>query len=219
MSSKLFTDEDKSTLERLIRQAQIQPEPTGPNFGPAPNWWRTQGVQGQQKPSSQMGDEWTEEGIVSKVEKEKREQMENIERKKMEQAEKMDSTLDALLKYLPALAQLGAVGTSTMQGNVPQTLYYLRKLAQSADVSQAEKREISKLQNEIKRLKTDLEKTEKERKNRSQSPAAPKRGKKRGKGVTKKANPWLDHCKQVQKDNPELKWGEVLKKAKTSYKK
>lgn len=32
-------------------------------------------------------------------------------------------------------------------------------------------------------------------------------------------NPWIIHCKAYQKAHPSLKWSEVLKAAKSSYKK
>ena len=35
----------------------------------------------------------------------------------------------------------------------------------------------------------------------------------------RKENPWLTHVKKVKKENPELKFKDVLKKAKKSYKK
>lgn len=35
----------------------------------------------------------------------------------------------------------------------------------------------------------------------------------------KRKNPWLEHVKQVKKDNPGLSYKEVLKKAKESWKK
>ena len=37
--------------------------------------------------------------------------------------------------------------------------------------------------------------------------------------VEKKVNPWLSHVKQVKKENPKLGFKDVLKKAKTTYKK
>ena len=228
--SRVFTDEDKSTIEQLIRQAQIQPEPTGPSSQyPEPNWWRTQEVQSQQAPSSQVGDEWTKEGRKRRIEKEDRQQLEDIERKRAEREERLDDTLKALLKYLPSLAQIGATATSAMSGNVPQTLYYLRKLAEQQGTSASEKKELDKLRNEIKRLQEDLEKTKKkgevESAQESQPQPRAKKGnrKKRGKGVksggTRKPNAWVEHCKKVQKENAGMKWGDVLKKAKDSYKK
>lgn len=31
------------------------------------------------------------------------------------------------------------------------------------------------------------------------------------------ANVWIQHCKEYQKKNPNMKWGQVLKEAKKSY--
>ena len=36
--------------------------------------------------------------------------------------------------------------------------------------------------------------------------------------MTKKENPWLTHVKKVKIDNPKMKFKEVLKEAKKSYK-
>jgi len=38
-------------------------------------------------------------------------------------------------------------------------------------------------------------------------------------GKTRKENPWLTHVKKVKKKNPEMKFKDVLKEAKKSYKK
>lgn len=35
----------------------------------------------------------------------------------------------------------------------------------------------------------------------------------------KKVNPWLEHCKEVRKNNPSISYKEVLKLAKVSYNK
>jgi len=35
----------------------------------------------------------------------------------------------------------------------------------------------------------------------------------------KKENPWLNHVKKIRAENPKLQFKEVLKKAKTTFKK
>lgn len=37
--------------------------------------------------------------------------------------------------------------------------------------------------------------------------------------IMKKENPWLTHVKKVKEENPEIKFKEVLQKAKKTYKK
>jgi hypothetical protein len=37
--------------------------------------------------------------------------------------------------------------------------------------------------------------------------------------MAKKENPWLDHVKSTMKKNPKLKFKDVLKEAKKTYKK
>ena len=37
--------------------------------------------------------------------------------------------------------------------------------------------------------------------------------------MQRKANPWMSHVKKVKAANPGMKYSDVLKKAKTSYKK
>lgn len=198
-----WTEQDENTLLRKIKQAQLQPEPTGPQQIPEPNWWRTPQVASQQAPLSQVSDDYTKEGRQRLVEKEKREQIDLLEQKRIEREERLDSTLKALLKYLPNLASLGATSVSALTGNVPQTLYYLQKLANQQTASLGDNKELTRLSNEVKRLQKELQK------------ATSKKSQK-GKGAP---TAWQTHCKQVQKDNPDMKWGEVLKKASTTYKK
>lgn len=46
-----------------------------------------------------------------------------------------------------------------------------------------------------------------------------KRGRPKGgkKGGARKANPWLDHVKKFKADHPDMKYSDVLKKAKDTY--
>jgi len=43
--------------------------------------------------------------------------------------------------------------------------------------------------------------------------------KKKSSPKVKKANPWIAHVAEFRKKHPEMKYSEVLKKAKDSYKK
>jgi hypothetical protein len=157
----VLTDNEVSTLRDMIRQANIQKRPTEREFlGLLPaNWWRTLGVQAQQEPLSQLGDEFTEEGEL-------RARAEALARKlqiELQREEENEPDLLAKLReHLPSASQVALV-TALIQGNIPQALLAFRRVQkegpQKEKAAKRKKREkakkfVDELKQTSERLKT-----------------------------------------------------------------
>jgi len=209
-----WTDKDESELIRLIKESNIQKEPTLEEyFGQAPqNIWRTEAVQQQQIPISQVGDPWTKEG-QRKIREQKKLRLMELEQKGKKKPEWV-KFFSKISKNFATPSQIAAVD-ALQKGDYGRTLYYLARASkeQIARTDAEDKRKIAKLQAKIEELNKQIEAK------KAAHPSVPVKTKrpKKGKGAPRKPNAWNAHCKKVKAENPDMPFKDVMKKAKESY--
>ena len=176
--SEAFVDDSGSvkSLKGKITEVQFEPEPTPREFlyGPIkPNLRRNLGVQESQVPTSQLDDEFTEEGIKLKAAKADADALQKFYIDLGHQENKKPGTLELFMKLLPSAQQINAA-KALRKGDISKAYQHLQQ--EMVRQEQVQRRKAAKVKSEIQTRRV-IEKGRKEKKEEDDK----KKGKKKAK--------------------------------------
>lgn len=139
-------------IERRVRDANVKSEPEEYFDAVPKNPWRTQAIEQQQQPRSQVEDKHTEKGIKEQYLKDVQRLDEVRELIKLREDKEFKNTwLGKAAQVAPTLLEGIFTADALYKGKYPQAMYHLQSAAKEAEskLTQAQQKELQLLRKEL----------------------------------------------------------------------